>query len=39
MQKENKLLAKQVQEMKLFTDTILINHNQITTALNAELNK
>jgi len=38
VQKKSDLLAEQVQEMKLYTDTILINHNQITV-LNTELNK
>ncbi|XP_060875786.1 uncharacterized protein LOC132949047 [Metopolophium dirhodum] len=38
LKKKSDLLAEQVQEMKLYTDTILINQNQITV-LNTELNK
>lgn len=38
MQKKCELLEEQVQEMKLYTDTIETNNNQITV-LNAELNK
>jgi len=38
VQIKSDLLAEQVQEMKLYTDTMLINDNQITI-LNTELNK